>query len=157
LKTWPYQLSGSLPLDITLTKWRHDTQQNDTQHYDTQHKVLICDNQHNKTVIMLSYFIYCYAECYNTECHYAECHYAECHYAECRYAIVMLSVVAPFGEHSAKQNCHYAECHVLFIFMLTFVMLSVIMLSDVAPTKFDFLIAMNEANMTNFFKGLVGE
>jgi hypothetical protein len=31
----------------------------------------------------MSYFIYCFAECYYAEHRYAECHYGECHYAEC--------------------------------------------------------------------------
>jgi hypothetical protein len=33
---------------------RHDAQHNDIQHNDTQHKGLICDIQHNNTVIILN-------------------------------------------------------------------------------------------------------
>ena len=64
---------------------------NDIQPNDTHNRGLICDTQHNKTVIMLS-AIYgechkaLYAKCSYAEFHYTECHYAECNYTECHYA-----------------------------------------------------------------------
>ncbi len=45
------------------------------------------------SIIMLSVFIYCYAECHCAECRYTKCHYAECGYAECHGAVFLYSLM----------------------------------------------------------------
>ncbi len=52
----------------------------------------------------------------------ADCPYAECHIL----FIIMLNAIL---------LCHYAEYYILFIVMLNAIMLSVIMLSVVAPFR----------------------
>ncbi len=61
----------------------NDTQHNDTQHNDTQHKQLICDSQHNKTVIMLSVSYFNVTSNVIILCRYADCRYSEYRYTEC--------------------------------------------------------------------------
>ncbi len=76
----------------------------------------------------LAYYAECrLAKCLYAECNYVKCRYAECNYVECRYA----------EWHYAKYfytECRHAKCLYAVLFLLNVLMLSFIMLSDVAPS-----------------------
>jgi hypothetical protein len=75
----------------------------------------------------MSCFVYCYAECHYAECHGTpDCSPLTEHPAEQRQSIMTLSI---------SIKCHYGECHVLFIAMLSVVMLSVMAPQIAAPLQ----------------------